>query len=106
RNVRLERDASAFEKNHLARPIVLGGIAIVRVVQRREIRGDADGIASHRDVLQHVRIPDAFLALAVRSVVIQVAELPQQRAFSDPWSADDRDAHTADYISTRTGGRR
>src|SRR5262249_1356787 len=91
--MRFERDSRAFEEDHLSRPIVFGGVPVIRVVKRRKVRGHADRIASHRNIPQHLRIPDAFLALAVRSVVIQVAELAQERALANSWSADDPDEH-------------
>ena len=81
------------KKMTLSGPIVLGGVAIVRVVEPAEVGGHADRVAAGVDVFEHARIPHAFLALAVRSVVIEVAELPQQRALADAWSADDRDSH-------------
>ena len=92
-DVRLERDAGTLEEDHLARAVVVGGIAVVRVVEAAEIRGDADRIASGVDVLEDARIPDAFLALAVRSVVVEIAELAEQRALADARAADNRDAH-------------
>ena len=93
RDVRFERDAGAFEEDDLPRPVVVGGVTVVRVVERAEVRRDADGVAPVRDVFEDPRIPDAFLALPIGSVVIEVSELPDERALADAWSADDRDAH-------------
>ena len=72
---------------------LLRRVAIVGVVEPAEVGGDADRIATGIDVLEHARIPDAFFALAVGSVVIEVAELPEQRALADARPADDRHAH-------------
>ena len=105
RHVRFERDARAFEKDDLARPVVLRGVAVVRVVQSAEIGGDADRVAPGGDVLEHAGIPDAFLALAVGPVVVKVAELPDQRALPDARSADDGYAHVLSEFPAPPGAR-
>ena len=38
RDVRFERDAGAFEEDDFARPIVVCGVTVVRVVERAEVR--------------------------------------------------------------------
>ena len=73
---------------------MVGGVPIVRVVQRREIHGHADGIPSFLDVLQHARIPHAFFPLAVGSVVVEVAELADERTLPDARAPDNRHAHS------------
>ena len=79
-----EGDARALEENHLVRSVVLGGVAVVGVVQSREVFGDAHRIHAGGDVLEHALIPDALLALAVGSVVIEVRELAHQRVLPRP----------------------
>src|SRR5712691_5617431 len=96
-NVRFESDPRAFEEDHLAGPVVLQGVTVVRVVEPAEVGGDANRVAARRDVFEHLGIPDAFLALPVRPVVVQVAELPDERAVSNSWSADDRDTHARSF---------
>ena len=99
--MRLERDARAFEEDHFAGAIAVGGIAIVRVVEAGEVGGDADGVPARVDVFEDPRIPDAFFALSVRRVVIQVSELPDERALADARPADDRHAHARSfYVQT------
>jgi hypothetical protein len=92
-DVRLERDPRAFEEDHLSGPVVALGVAIVGVVEAREVLRDADGVAAERDVFQDARVPDALLALAVRPVVIEIRELADQRALAHARSAHDRHAH-------------
>src|SRR5476649_1149129 len=93
RDVRFERDARALEKDHLARPIVLRRVAVIRVVERTEIRRDANGVALRLDILEHARVPHALLAFTVRAVAIQVSELAHERALADSRSADDGYTH-------------
>ena len=93
--MRFERDARAFEEDHLVRAVVQRGVAIVGVVEAREVFGDADGVDAGGDVFEDARIPDALLALAVRSVVIQVGQLADERALPDTRAADDGYAHLA-----------
>ena len=95
RHVRFERDARALEKDHAVRAVVQRGVAIVGVVEAREVFGDADRVDAGGDVFEDARIPDALLALAVRAVVIQVGELADERALSDTGTADDGYAHAA-----------
>src|SRR5439155_10903534 len=93
RDVRFEGDAGAFEEDHFAGPVVCRGVAIVRVIDPSEVHRDPNRVAPRRDVFEHPGIPDAFLAFPVRPVVVQVAELPDERALSNSRSADDRDTH-------------
>ena len=105
RDVRLERDPRTLEENDLAGTIVVGGVAIVGVVEPAEVGGDADRVAPGVDVLEHAGIPHPFLALAVRSVVVKVAELPEQRALADARPADDRDSHVRAFRGRFRGSR-
>ena len=79
RNVRFEGNARAFEKDDAARTVVVGGVAIVRVVEAGEIRGNTHRVAPCFDVFEHPGIPDALLPLAVRSVAIQIATMLVRR---------------------------
>ena len=45
-------------------------------------------------------VPHALFALAVRAVVIEVAELANQRALADAGTADDGDAHQMSTLTT------
>ena len=92
-DVRLERDARALEEDHPVGSVVLGGVAVVGVVERREVLRDTDRIAPVGDILEHARVPDALLALAVGAVVIEVAELTDESALADSRTTDDGDTH-------------
>ena len=92
-DVGFEGDAGAFEEDDLVGPVVPGGVAVVRVVEPAEVGGDADRVPSRLDVGEHARVPDAFLPLAVGSVVVEVAELAEERALADPGAPDDCDSH-------------
>jgi hypothetical protein len=92
-DVGLEGDARPLEEDHLAGRVVVCRIAVVRVIESREVHRDADGVPARLDVLEHPRIPDALLPFAVGSVVIQIAELPDERALADARPAHDCDAH-------------
>src|SRR5688572_3463035 len=92
-HVRFERDAGPLEEDDAIGTIVLGGIAVIRVIDVREILSDADRVSTCGDVFEHARGPDAFFTLAVRAVVIEVAELAYQGALADAGTADDGDAH-------------
>ena len=81
------------KKMTLPGAIVLGGVAVVGVVERAEVRGHADGVALRLDVLEHAGIPHALLAFTVGAVVIEVAQLPDERALPDAGAPDDRNAH-------------
>ena len=83
-HVRFERDARAFEEDHAVRPVVFRGVAIVRVVEGCEILGDAHRVSPRVDVLEHSGIPDALFTFAVGAMVVEVAELTQERAFPHP----------------------
>ena len=93
--MRLERDARALEEDDAPRAVVAGRVAVVGVVERAEILGDADRILARGEILEHARIPHALLAFAVGAVVIEVAELPHERALANAWAADDCDAPRA-----------
>src|SRR5829696_7690122 len=92
-DVRVERDLRSLDEDRAIGTVVLLRVAIVRVVQLSEVRGDSDWIEAGLDVLQNARVPYAFLALAVGPVMIQVAELADERAFPDSGAADDRNPH-------------
>ena len=94
-HVRFERDARAFEEDHPIVAIARGGVAVIRVIERAEIRRHAHRVAAFRQIFEHQRLPDAFLALTVGAVVIEVAELPHQGALANPRAADNRHAHRA-----------
>ena len=99
-HVRLERDARALEEDDAIGAIVLGGIAVIGVVDAREVLGDADGVSARGDVFEHARGPHAFFAFAVRTVVIEVAELPDQRALADARPADNGHPHQMSTLTT------
>src|SRR5687768_822369 len=100
RHVRFERDARPLEEDDAIGTIVLGGIAVIRVVDIREILSDADRVSTSCDVFEHASGPDAFFTLAVRAVVIEVAELAYQGALADAGTADDGDAHQRSTLTT------
>src|SRR5262245_54860486 len=93
--MRFERNARALEKDDPARPVVIGGVAVIRVVEPRKIRRHTDGVSPGVDIFEHPRLPNALLAFPVRPIVVQVAELAKQRALPDTGPSDDRDAHAA-----------
>src|SRR5262245_13479632 len=100
-DVPLECDARALEEDDFARTIAVDGIAIVRVVETGEVGRHPDGVPAPVDVFEDPRIPDAFFALSIRRVVIQVSELPDERALADARPADDRHAHARSfYVET------
>src|SRR5205085_2991148 len=80
-------------ENNLVGAIVRRGVAIVGVVERAEVRRDADGITLSFDVLEHARIPHSLFTLSIGTVVIEIAELPDERALADSRPTDDRNAH-------------
>jgi hypothetical protein len=100
RHVGFERDARALEEDHLIRRVVPRGVAIVGVVKAREILRDADRIDAGGDILEYPRIPHALLALAVRSVVVQVGKLPHQRALAHAGPADNCHSHATNLTSS------
>src|SRR5262245_4223580 len=100
-DVRLERDACTLEEDDFARTIAVAGISIVRVVETGEVGGHSDGVAARVDIFEDPRIPDAFFTLSIGRVVIQVSELPDERALADARPADDRHAHARSfYVET------
>src|SRR5262245_11847153 len=92
-HVRLERDAGAFEEDDFPWTIVAGRVAVVCVVQPREVGRHAHGVSSRVDVFQYARVPNALFSFSVRAVVIDVAELPNEGTLADARCTDDRDAH-------------
>ena len=92
--VRFECDARSFDEDHAVGTVVLCSIAIVRVVNAPEVLSHADSVSSGLDVDEHFWLPNAFLALAVGAVMVEITELPEQGAFSDTWPADYSDAHS------------
>ena len=99
RDVGFQRDARALEQDHLAGTVVIRGVAIVRIVQPREVGRDRHRIPARVDVFEDAGVPHALLPLAVRPVVIQVAKLADERALPDSGAADDCDAHAAASVS-------
>ena len=92
-HVRFERDSRPLEEDHLVRPIAIGRVAIVRVVEAGEIGRHAHRVPAGLDILSTSRVPDALLTLSVGPVMVEVAELPEQRALADAGPTDNRDAH-------------
>ena len=92
-DVRLERYARTFDEDHSTGAVVHGGITVVRFVQLAEVFRDPDGVDPGFDVHENARVPHAFFAFAVRPVMIEVAELPDERAFPDSGASDYRYAH-------------
>ncbi len=99
-HVRFERDARPLEEDHPVGPVVLGRVAVVRVVDAGEILGDAHRVPAGGDVFEHAAVPHALLALSVGAVVIEVAKLANQRALADSGASDDGDTHQISTLTT------
>ncbi len=88
RDVRFECDARAFEEDHLVRRVVTGGIAVVGIVDPGEVIRDAD-----RDFLPSAMslrtrgCQTPFSPSPSGTVVIEIGELPHERALANARSA-------------------
>ena len=104
RHVRFERDPRALEKDHAVWAVVQRRVPVIRVVEAGEVFGDTHGVDAGGDVFENSGVPDSLLAFAVRSVVIEVCKLADERAFTNARSADNGHAHGPDLTAAESAG--
>ena len=88
-----ESDPRAFDEDHAIRAVVLGGISVVGFVQLAEVLGYANAFTPFSMSTSTRGSHTPFSPSPYEPVVIEVAELADECAFSNAGAADYCNAH-------------